>query len=210
MTDLSDKAENKNINETNFNHNFSLDAEFYKEPYNNIRILKLLLLSDSLSLYEKFNQLNNKCKNNIIKKIENSCYTYTLSQSKKNNIILSWDDNTFEELYHMSCYKILSNINQDFILNDNFINKILNNKLNLDKIAYLSSREIFPEKYIKIDQNIEKRKNVKQTINTSRMYICGRCGNNETTLESIQMRSLDEGNSIFATCVDCGKKWQVA
>jgi DNA-directed RNA polymerase subunit M/transcription elongation factor TFIIS len=42
------------------------------------------------------------------------------------------------------------------------------------------------------------------------MYICGRCGNNETTLESIQMRSLDEGNSIFATCVDCGKKWQVA
>jgi len=210
MTDNEIIDTNNANNSIDINHKFPLNAEFYKHPYNEIRILKLLLLSDVLSNNEKFENLDIKDKNLIIKKIENSCYKYTIFQSKKNNIILSWDEILFEDLYHMTCYKIISNLNEEFILDSNFSNKIFDRKIDLDNIAFLSSREIFPEKYIKIDQNIEKRKNVKQTINTSRMYKCGRCGKNETVLESLQMRSLDEGNSIFAICVDCGKKWQVA
>jgi DNA-directed RNA polymerase I subunit RPA12 len=206
MSELIDKK----INEIELNHNFSLDIEFYKPPYNNIRLSKLILLSDILSSYKKFENLDNIKKNSMVKKIENSCYKYSIIQSKKNNMILSWDNLLFEDLYHMTFYKIISNLNQDFIENTKFINNVLNENIDLNKIAYLTSREISPEKYIKIDQNIEKRKNVKQTLNTSKMYKCSRCGKNETVLETMQMRSLDEGNSVFATCVDCGKKWQVA
>jgi len=204
-------TENNICDEIKINHTFSLNMEFYYKPYNNIRLSKILLISDIFSNNKKFIKFSNEQKNTFVKKIEKSFYKYTLLQANKNNIINSWDDDLFEELYHMNCYKILSNLKPDGLINNNkFINKIMDDNFDLDKIAFLTSKEIFPEKYIGIEQNIEKRKNVKQTLNTSKMYKCGRCGKNETVLESLQMRSLDEGNSIFAICIGCGKKWQVA
>jgi hypothetical protein len=214
--DNNHNKNNETLNQTNqhevkLNHTFSLNIEFYHKPYNNIRLSKIILISDILSINKKFIKFSNEQKNNFVKRIEKSFYKYTLLQANKNNIINSWDDNLFEDLYHMHSYKILSNLNSDGLLdNNNFIDKIMDDEFDLDKIAFLSSKEIFPEKYTGIEQTIEKRKNVKQTLNTSKMYKCGRCGKNETILESLQMRSLDEGNSIFAICVGCSKKWQVA
>jgi DNA-directed RNA polymerase subunit M/transcription elongation factor TFIIS len=36
---------------------------------------------------------------------------------------------------------------------------------------------------------------------------CGKCGSNRTFSYAKQVRSCDEGTSVFATCMNCKNKW---
>lgn len=36
---------------------------------------------------------------------------------------------------------------------------------------------------------------------------CDNCGNDEVTYYQKQIRSADEGTTVFYTCVTCGHKW---
>ena len=47
-------TENNICDEIKINHTFSLNMEFYYKPYNNIRLSKILLISDIFSNNKKF------------------------------------------------------------------------------------------------------------------------------------------------------------
>ncbi|KAI0155011.1 hypothetical protein GGR57DRAFT_502196 [Xylariaceae sp. FL1272] len=57
---------------------------------------------------------------------------------------------------------------------------------------------------LSIVQTVEKHK-----INTEAFTneTCEKCGNNEVKFSAVQLRSADEGSTIFYTCVKCGNKW---
>ena len=40
------------------------------------------------------------------------------------------------------------------------------------------------------------------------MYTCGKCKKNECTFYTQQLRSGDEGETVFITCLNCGHKWK--
>ena len=42
---------------------------------------------------------------------------------------------------------------------------------------------------------------------SSGIYICGKCGSNNTTTKLIQTRKADEAATEFNTCKNCGHKW---
>jgi DNA-directed RNA polymerase subunit M/transcription elongation factor TFIIS len=75
--------------------------------------------------------------------------------------------------------------------------------INPKNIAKLSPSELNPkinEPYIE-HLKIRSEQTIKPT--TSSLYVC-RCGCKQTMIYELQTRSLDEGGTVFAKCINCG------
>lgn len=178
---------------------------FYSdEQYNDIRRLKVIILSSILLDYNEFTDLTYENQIDIILHIENSCANETIRKSRGYNLRCVWTNEQFISIYHIICCNIISILDQE---NTNLIKKIINNEIDLNTIANLSCRELSPEKYDDITQIINKRINIEQTIKCTEMHFCKKCKRNQTTAERVQNRSNDEASSFLITCVFCGTKW---
>ena len=186
-----------------------LDIVFYQTEYNVIRRAKALLFITGFKEHEdniKFIELINLQK--IILDIENACYNYTINKANEENIPADWSNDLFTEIYHATCAKIYSNISKKCgVSNDKLIYHIVGGKLDINRLPYMSSQEIFPEKYKELISKLEASKNVIRTIKTTSMYKCRRCHKNECTEENRYNRSLDEGVNLTITCMSCGYQW---
>lgn len=184
-------------------HRIALDTIFYTN-YNTIRRMKVLQLATVLSEYSEFLNYTSEQQTNLLIKLERACYNYTIDKVNDLNIMSSWDDEMFCNIYHSICYKLTSNLEPSGLVGcTTLITKIFNNE-DPKKIITYKATDICPEKYKHIIQRIKTNQNISQTIKTSTLYKCGRCKENKCTIASIQNRSLDESNSILVTCVNCG------
>jgi hypothetical protein len=199
---ISDSLGNKEF----FNKNDKLNI-LHKYKKNNIISKYLTLFTDpSYIIGYMFEYI--KTRENLTLQIENSCYKKTIKLANKNNITVDWDCVLFINIYNSICYKIASNIDPNSIVKSNFIlDKIINNNIDLDNIASMSSRTLCPERYVEIDEKINKRNNLEIKIKYSELYKCKRCKKNQTTTERRYARSLDEGVDLTIICHFCGNKW---
>ena len=190
---------------------------YEKKEYNIIRRCKILLFSNCLGSYESICAINNKkftkteCENykrNKSIEIEKGCLNKSLKLAKKNNIRCIWENNLFVDIYHNICYKVAINIDPKSCINSQYLRKqIINNKIDAYNIASMTSKEMCPNRYKKIDSDLEKRNNIEVSVKCSKMYKCRKCKTNNTQSVSKQNRSLDECNNFFVTCMTCGHAW---
>lgn len=172
--------------------------------YNDTRRLKLLVLSDTLSKYKEFEDKPYNDKIEIIMRIENSCANETIRKARGYNLRVTWENEQFINIYHSICYHITSKIDEV----ESLVKKILNKEIELNIIANMSSKDLVPEEYDDIASKVNKRTMIE--INNKKfteLHFCKKCKRNQTTVERIQNRSLDEGSSFIVTCIFCGTKW---
>ena len=185
-----------------------LSGYFYSKQYNGLRRSKLMLFSSVLLDFDEFKALSFDDKNEILLKIERSCYNYSIEIANKNNIPRSWVELNFCYLYDSLCSKVSFNIEKNTIVkNDRFGLSIINNTIDVNKVSRMSSVEMFPEKYEKIQEKLLISKSISRTIKTSKLHTCSVCGMSETTEEKLYNRSLDEGVNFTITCLNCTHKW---
>ncbi len=158
--------------------------------------------------------LLNKIINNkkISRKIEKSLYNYSVKLSKERNIIRSWDNIIFRKLYQSKVRSIYTNINPNsYIKNTEFLEKIKNNEIDIEKIAELSVYDIFPENWKEIIIIKSKRDKIKYELKPESMssnYVCRKCKSKETSYYEVQTRSADEPMTQFITCLNCYNHWK--
>jgi DNA-directed RNA polymerase subunit M/transcription elongation factor TFIIS len=87
------------------------------------------------------------------------------------------------------------------------INKLLDNDIDINEIARKTCKELCPEKYEEMAREIERRSNTEHSIKSTTLHYCRKCKKNNTTQQSIQNRSGDEGNTYLITCLFCHNKW---
>jgi len=190
------------------NHIIPLDVYFYKKPYNYTRRAKLILFCSLLTEYEDFVLMSYPLQMDLIKKLERSCYNCTIEDANANNIIAAWENDNFCNIYHSTCYKISSNLEiGGMVSNPNIAIKLLNDKISAAELPKMTSPELFPQKYVKIQSRIELSKSVSQTVNVTSKYTCRKCKESKCTEENLYNRSLDEGVNVRITCDNCGHKW---
>lgn len=146
------------------------------------------------------------------KKIEKSIYEFTIDYLSKGKIMISLNSN-FRKIYSDKSRSLYNNIDpcNKEIGNTNFINKIKKGHIDLDKIAFMKREEIFPEKwntYIEKQQadlyfQFEENKSI-----ITDQFKCMACKNNKCSYYSLQIRSCDEPETCFITCLTCHKKWK--
>ena len=182
-----------------------MTKDLYEYPYNNLRRCKIMLFGDVLWNFELFHTMQYKTQIKFLKKIEKSCFNYSVDRADEENIIASWDNDLFSSIYDSSCYKISANIEPNCLVdNKEFAEKILNGSISIKTLPKLNSHDIFPKKYSSILSRIESSKNIKMTIKTTTMYKCGKCYKNQCTVKNLYNRSTDEGVNLRVTCVNCG------
>lgn len=184
------------------------DPFYTDSEYNNLRRLKCMMIGEKLNEYKEFKVLPYEEQIDIIKKIENSCLNESIRKAKNYGIKCIWEEDIFENVYHSIIYNILPNIDvNNEHHSDLLVKKIINNTIDLTTIASLTCKELMPERYQEINEEIYKRINTEQSVKYTEMFQCRRCKRKQTRVESIQFRAGDEGSNLRITCMFCNNQW---
>ena len=191
-----------------------MDEKRNNEVIKNKRISTNNVLYD-LAIGELTTQLINSylypkifTKEYIIRNLERGCLNRAIQKSRVHNIRCVWSETKFVDLYHNICYKLASNLDVNSCVNSGSIKqKILDGDVDLQNVANISSKELCPKKYEKLDQKINKRSNLERKVKFSELYKCRKCKRNQCTTERRYARSLDEGTDLTIHCLFCGHSW---
>lgn len=172
----------------------------------NVRDKIALLMNMDMDMDIKTEDENNykKCLT-IASNIEIGIYNYSIRTAIEKNIIKKWENKIFVQLYVDRLRSIYNNLK-----NRNFLQKIMDKEIDVDKIAVMTHREMNPEKWCKLLIQKEKidASKVTDTMEASTdVYLCRRCKSRKCTYEAVQIRSSDEPMTIFVNCLNCGKNW---
>tara|TARA_Y100000389_G_scaffold40753_1_gene35321 strand:+ start:141 stop:662 length:522 start_codon:yes stop_codon:yes gene_type:complete len=146
----------------------------------------------------------------ITENLEKGIYNYTIWCSKKRFQLCNWDNQIFTEIYKNKMKQICANLlPKSYINNVNLLTKLKNKEMLPHEVAFYSPCELFPECWDKIIQEKKKRDSMLSEIDfgqATNQFKCSRCKNNKTTYYTAQTRSADEPETIFITCLTCGKR----
>jgi DNA-directed RNA polymerase subunit M/transcription elongation factor TFIIS len=163
---------------------------------NNI-VLKFDIILKDLSLSRKFEQ---------------SIYNYIIEKSMVNNIIRSWDNDTFKNLYILKISSFYNNLNKDsYLKNYTFYDRILSGEITPSNINKLHLYDINPNSWIELINKKLKSDKIKNELKPTAMtnlYRCSRCKSRECSFYEVQTRSADEPMTQFITCLKCNNRWR--
>jgi len=132
----------------------------------------------------------------IVKKIEEGITNFTNEYIEINNTPIF----LFDEIYENKAneLKIILSMSK----------KIINDKKILpERIAFMKSEELFPEKY----EDIFKKKEIHNSNNETKgstAFECKKCHDRNAEITQKQTRSGDEPPTTFITCLNCGFKYK--
>ena len=142
--------------------------------------------------------------------LEKAVYNYAVRQAKLLNIVRSWDNNSFIDLYKNRLRSLVRNHRSP-----NLLSLLSANPIDWDKISRLSCHDLNPERWEKlINDKAEREKNMyaPKQGNTD-MFICSKCKRqgkkaNNCSYYQLQTRSADEPMTTYVSCLECGQRWK--
>ena len=158
----------------------------------------------------KFDQLINDIK--ISKNIEKSIYNYIIEVSKNRDIVRSWKNKVFYNLYINKSLSIYINLNKkSYIKNDYLFDRIKSNKIDPKNIAKLSVYDIYPDNWKDLMDKKSKMDELKYKLKPEAMtdqFKCRKCFSRSCSYYEVQTRSADEPMTQFITCLQCKNRWK--
>ena len=139
--------------------------------------------------------------------MEIAIYNYAIRESTNKKIIKKWDNPCFVSIYIDKMRSIFMNIGS----NSEFLEKIKSGEIVPQDAAFMTHQELNEHRWSDL---IERKKivdanrfNTNMEASTT-LFTCSKCKSKRCTFYSLQLRSCDEGETIFITCMDCGKRWK--
>jgi transcription elongation factor S-II len=147
----------------------------------------------------------------LSKKIEESIYHYTLSQSKIKGINPNIEDKYFKRIYVNKIITLYNNLNEhSYIENKNFKKRLYDGDIDVENIAFLTPQEVHQDHWKKyLDRQTANDEFLySRTVGVrTKEYKCGRCKERNCTHYQLQVRCSDEPMTTFVNCLNCGNKW---
>jgi len=147
-----------------------------------------------------------------IRSLEKAIFEATYEFAQKNYVVRNWNSLPFVELYKQNFRSVISNIHPDSpVKNPRLLRRVVEGEFELSAIPFMTSYEMYPEKWFELKDKLIQREQKVLEGNTSRAtdeYKCRRCNKRQCTYYELQTRSADEPMTIFITCVNCGKEWR--
>lgn len=160
---------------------------------------------------EFFNKLPVSLKEKAIL-LEKSIFNEVGIYAKQKSVYPSWENKSFRRFYINKVVSIFNNINPDsYVGNNLLISRLESGEIDIEKLAIMSSQELFPENWKKLIEKKKETENIlylKKPEATTDNYKCGRCKSTKAKYFELQTRSCDEPTTIFLTCLNCNKQWK--
>ena len=138
--------------------------------------------------------------------IEKSIYNSTIQKSKSEKIIRKWNNPYFVLIYVNKMKSILFHLK-----NEDIIEKLKNNIMKPQDIAFKTYMELCPEKWelkLKEQETRLENKFFPKIEASTDNFTCGKCKSTACNYYQLQTRSADEPMTTFVTCTNCGKRWK--
>lgn len=139
------------------------------------------------------------------KEIEKSIIEYTKDQCKTRNVEeVRWSDVRVRRLYIRKAHMIIKNM-------EKILKKVTTNEIDCSSVATMTHYDIHPDLWQPILERMQKREICTLIADHDKQYNgllkCEHCSSMNTRYVTVQTRSADEPETVFATCVDCGTNW---
>lgn len=186
---------------------FIIPLDLYEsDEYNQLRRAYILLIASLIEEHLIGGDINNYSESII--GIEKSCYDHAVEIAEYEMLLPSMSNIQFEHLYRTRITRITKNLDiNSEVGDDHLINLIIDKSIDIDEISKMGAEELSPMRNEQLIEKLTTRRNQKMSLNVSSLYFCKKCKKNETTVRSVQMRSLDEAESIVITCAFCSYMW---
>lgn len=145
-------------------------------------------------------------KEKVLLNLEIGIFNYSLQEASRKKEVKKWENPKFVQIYSDRLRTIYINMKDEKILN-----ALNSGELFPQTFAFMTHQEMKPEIWKEL---IEKKSRIDatkfDTNITARtdMFTCGKCKSKKCTYYTMQTRSADEPETIFITCLDCGKNWK--
>lgn len=139
--------------------------------------------------------------------MEIAIFNYAIREATNKKIIKKWDNPCFVSIYINKLRSMFMNFGQE----TPFLEKIKSGEITPQDAVFMTHQEINEPRWSEL---IERKKIVDANrFNTTMeasttLFTCSKCKSKRCTFYSLQIRSCDEGETIFITCMDCGKRWK--
>lgn len=147
------------------------------------------------------------------KRLEVSLYNWTIDYAKKHGINRNWSNTHFRNCYLHKALSVLTNVDpESYVKNDYLQEKVLNGTIATDRLPELLPQQLFPEIWKPHIHNLKlkEEKSLKpEALPTTNRFTCPRCHHNSCVYHIMQIRSGDEGSTIFVKCNDCRHSWRI-
>jgi len=157
------------------------------------------------------NKLNNILGNDIIAlNLEKGIFNYSLREAGHKKIIKKWTNDRFVQLYIDRTRTIYLNLKNPEL---DLLEHLKSKDIAPQTMVFMTHQEMNPgrwksllEKKSIIDAN---KYNTNLEASTD-LFTCPKsnCRSRKCTYYTLQVRSADEPESIFVTCLDCGKNFR--
>ena len=138
--------------------------------------------------------------------LEIGIFNYSLQEASRKKEVKKWENPKFVQIYSDRLRSLFINMKDEKILN-----ALKSGELLPQTYAFMTHQEMKPEIWKEL---IEKKSTIDatkfDTNITARtdMFTWGKCKSKKCTYYTMQTRSADEPETIFFTCLDCGKNWK--
>jgi hypothetical protein len=132
--------------------------------------------------------------------IEMGIFEYALVMATLNN----FDKNIIPAIYNDKLDDILLNLNvNSYLKNKSLYNALNSGVINPNLVAFMAPDQMHPESWAVIINKIKYKEDKENTMATTDMYRCRKCGERRCKVTELQMRSADEPTSKVITCLVC-------
>ena len=138
--------------------------------------------------------------------LEKGVFNFAIKEATIKKEVKKWENPWFVQLYTDRLRSIYINLK-----NPSILEQIKSGELLPQTFAFMTHQEMNPERWKELIEKkklVDKNKYDTQLVARTDMFTCGKCKSKRCTYYTMQTRSADEPETIFITCLDCGKNWK--
>lgn len=149
----------------------------------------------------------------VAKSIEVGIYNWAICYAKEHNMNRNWGNPHFRNCYVNKAMNIVNNIDESsYVKNNYLLAKINCGGIKPDQLPSLLPQQMHPEIWQSYIQNLklkEEKALKPEALPTTNRFTCGRCKQKDCVYHIMQIRSGDEGSTIFVKCNKCKHSWRI-
>lgn len=145
--------------------------------------------------------------------IELGIYNWAIYYAKEHNMNRNWGNPHFRNCYLNKAMNIVNNIDEtSYIKNNTLLPKVTAGTVKPEQLPSLLPQQMYPEIWKDHIHNLklkEEKALKPDALPTTNRFTCARCKQKDCVYHIMQIRSGDEGSTIFVRCNKCKHSWRI-